>query len=112
MYYKKPTPPEKYFFIGAKESWVRVGLPKSKNYYQKNPENHTKKIQKTIPKKVQKTLPKKYRNITKKYRKHYKKPRKHCQKFRKKVQKQLTLWAVPETDTSLEVDDGISPTVP
>jgi hypothetical protein len=84
MYY--PEPHSTIFFIGAVESWVRVGLPnpeintriiqkiipkiqkilpkKSRKYYQNNTENITEKIQKILPKnpenitkKIQKTLP-------------------------------------------------------
>ena len=55
-------PPRIYIFIGAVESWVRVGLPKSRNSYQK--------IQKILPKKSRKYCPKIQKMLPEKSRKH------------------------------------------
>ena len=86
MYYRIP-PPRIYIFIGAVESWVRVGLPKSRNSYQK--------IQKILPKKIQEILPKNPENVARKIQKTSpKKSRKCCQKnpenIAPKIQKKIT----------------------
>ena len=96
-----PHPPRKLFFIGAEESWVRVGLPKfAKQYYQKLRSNIAKSCEAILPKVAKQYCQKLRSNIAKICEAIYPKfAKQYDQNLRSNMtnicEANHTLWAVP-----------------